>query len=107
MPTTNSTAGKDVPDQSPLESKLGEGVINQGLFHLNWLVGHRAEFEGLVRGRLGAPAASQVLWSGPQLICVAGDFTRYDMHAVREHRRDRPGSFATASSAAICSGLRP
>lgn len=70
-----------------MESKLGEGVINQGLFHLSWLVGHRAEFEGLVRGRLGAPAASQVLWSGPQLICVAGDFTRYDVHAVREHRR--------------------
>lgn len=23
----------------------------------------------------------------PRLICVAGDFTRYDAHAVREHRR--------------------
>lgn len=31
-------------------------------------------------------AAAQVLWSAPRLICVAGDFTRYDIHAVREHR---------------------
>jgi predicted transport protein len=28
-----------------------------------------------------------VLWSSPRLICIAGDFTRYDVHAVREHRR--------------------
>ncbi|MEV4045480.1 DUF5655 domain-containing protein [Streptomyces sp. NPDC049744] len=63
------------------------GVINQGLFYLAWLMDHRAEFEHLVRDRLGATAASQVLWSGPRLICIAGDFTRYDVHAVREHRR--------------------
>ncbi|MFD3907994.1 DUF91 domain-containing protein [Streptomyces sp. CB04723] len=63
------------------------GVINQGLFYLAWLMDHRAEFEYLVRDRLGVTAASQVLWSGPRLICIAGDFTRYDVHAVREHRR--------------------
>ncbi|AQU64915.1 DUF5655 domain-containing protein [Streptomyces niveus] len=63
------------------------GVINQGLFYLSWLMDHRAEFEHLVRDQLGATAASQVLWSGPRLICIAGDFTRYDAHAVSEHRR--------------------
>ncbi|WP_186779010.1 DUF5655 domain-containing protein [Streptomyces salinarius] len=63
------------------------GVINQGLFYLAWLMDHRAEFEHLVRDRLGVAAASQVLWSSPRLICIAGDFTRYDVHAVREHRR--------------------
>ncbi len=63
------------------------GVINQGLFYLSWLMDHRGEFEHLVRDRLGATAAAQVLWSGPRLICVAGDYTRYDLHAVREHRR--------------------
>lgn len=62
-------------------------VINQGLFYLAWLMDHRAEFEPLVRDRLGVTAASQVLWSGPRLICIAGDFTRYDVHAVREHGR--------------------
>lgn len=63
------------------------GVINQGLFYLSWLMDHRAEFEHLVCDRLGAAEVSQVLWSGPRLICIAGGFTRYDVHAVREHRR--------------------
>lgn len=29
------------------------GVIHQGLFYLSWLLDHRAEFERLVRDRLG------------------------------------------------------
>jgi predicted transport protein len=63
------------------------GVIHQGLFYLSWLMDHRSEYQHLVRDRLGVTAAAQVLWSAPRLICVAGDFTRYDVHAVREHRR--------------------
>lgn len=63
------------------------GVINQGLYYLSWLTRHRSAFDTLVRDRLGVPTAAQVLWSAPRLICVAGDFTRYDAHAVREHRR--------------------
>jgi predicted transport protein len=72
-----------------VEFKRGRdaAVITQGLFYLAWLADHRAEFEALVRDRLGAPAASQVLWSAPRLICVAEDFTRYDRHAVGEIRR--------------------
>lgn len=72
-----------------VEYKRGRdpGVITQGLFYLAWLTDHRAEFEALVRDRLGIPAASQVLWSAPRLICVAEDFTRYDRHAVGEIRR--------------------
>ncbi|MFI7406520.1 endonuclease NucS domain-containing protein [Streptomyces sp. NPDC049541] len=62
-------------------------VINQGLYYMAWLMAHKNAFRSLVRDRLGAPAASQILWSAPRLICVAGDFTRYDAHAVREHRR--------------------
>ncbi|MGD3111336.1 DUF5655 domain-containing protein [Streptomyces sp. YGL11-2] len=63
------------------------GVINQGLYYMAWLTAHKDAFRNLVRDRLGATAASQVVWSSPRLICVAGDFTRYDAHAVREHRR--------------------
>ncbi|WP_044370413.1 DUF5655 domain-containing protein [Streptomyces noursei] len=72
-----------------VEYKRGtdSGVINQGLYYLSWLLAHRDAFRALVRDRLGATAASQILWSTPRLICVAGDFTRYDAHAVREHRR--------------------
>lgn len=63
------------------------GVINQGLYYMAWLTNHKDAFRNLVRDRLGVRAASQFLWSAPRLICVAGDFTRYDAHAVREHRR--------------------
>lgn len=62
------------------------GVINQGLYYMSWLTAHKDAFRSLVRDRFGASAASEVLWSAPRLICVAGDFTRYDAHAVREHR---------------------
>ncbi|KPC62687.1 DUF5655 domain-containing protein [Streptomyces chattanoogensis] len=72
-----------------IEFKRGTdaGVIHQGLYYMAWLMDHKDAFRNLVRDRLGASAASQILWSSPRLICVAGDFTRYDAHAVREHRR--------------------
>jgi RecB family endonuclease NucS len=43
-----------------VEYKRGvdSGVINQGLFYLSWLMDHRAEFEHLVRDRLGRSAAA-------------------------------------------------
>ncbi|WP_405775420.1 hypothetical protein [Streptomyces sp. NBC_00859] len=56
------------------------------MFYLSWRMDHRREFKHLVRNRLGATAAAQVLWSGPRLICIVGAFTRYDVHAVSEHR---------------------
>ncbi|GAA1369991.1 hypothetical protein GCM10009612_59040 [Streptomyces beijiangensis] len=62
-------------------------MINQGLYYMAWLTTHKDALRGLVRDRLGTAAASQILWSAPRLICVAGDFTRYDAHAVRQHRR--------------------
>ncbi|GHF04460.1 hypothetical protein GCM10010359_01670 [Streptomyces morookaense] len=69
-----------------VECKRGQdaGVINQGLFYLSWLIDHKAEFQHLVRERLGAAAAAQVLWSDPRLICIAEEFTRYDAHAIGE-----------------------
>ncbi|GGU41907.1 hypothetical protein GCM10010244_80120 [Streptomyces coeruleorubidus] len=76
-----------LPARSERRTKFREGVITQCLFYLAWLMDHRAEFEYLVRGPARVTAASQVLWSGPRLICIAGDFTRYDVHAVREHPR--------------------
>ena len=61
-----------------------DNVINQGLFYLNWLMDHRAEFEQLVRESDHAELAGSVDWSTPRLICVATDFSRYDRHAVEE-----------------------
>ncbi|MFB6509028.1 endonuclease NucS domain-containing protein [Streptomyces virginiae] len=63
------------------------GVINQGLYYLAWVMDHRDFFRQLVEERLGSEPASRLLWSGTRLICVAGDYTRYDIHALREYRR--------------------
>lgn len=65
-----------------------ENVINQGLFYLDWLMDHRGDFEVLVRDKLGKPVAETIEWSAPRLICIAGDFTRYDEHAVKQMSRN-------------------
>jgi RecB family endonuclease NucS len=59
-----------------------ENVMTQGLFYLDWLLDHRAEFWKLVLDRLGKEDADKIEWSGTRLICIAADFTRYDEHAV-------------------------
>jgi predicted transport protein len=65
-----------------------ENVINQGLFYLDWLMDHRRDFEWLVMKRFGMEDAAKVEWSAPRLICIAGDFTRYDEHAVKQISRN-------------------
>jgi predicted transport protein len=67
---------------------LNENVINQGLFYLDWLMDHRGNFELLVRKELGEEAAGDLDWSGPRLLCIAGDFTKYDGHAIRQINRN-------------------
>jgi len=64
-----------------------ENVINQGLFYLDWLMDHRAEFQLLVMKQFGATAAEEIEWSSPRLLCIAGDFTKYDEHAVQQMNR--------------------
>ena len=65
-----------------------ENVVNQGLFYLDWLMDHRKDFQWLVLEKLGKGAAESVDWSAPRLICIAGDFSRYDDHAVRQMQRN-------------------
>lgn len=65
-----------------------ENVINQGLFYLDWLMDHRRDFEWLVLERFGADEAKAVDWTTPRLICIAGDFTKYDAHAVNQMNRN-------------------
>lgn len=65
-----------------------ENVINQGLFYLDWLMDHQAEFKLLVLETLGKDAAEGIEWSAPRLLCIAGDFTRYDEHAVLQMNRN-------------------
>ena len=49
---------------------------------------HRKDFQWLVLEKLGKEAAGLVDWSAPRLICVAGDFNRYDDHAVKQIQRN-------------------
>lgn len=61
-----------------------ENVINQGLYYLDWLLDHQAEFQLLVQNKLGKPQAELIDWSAPRLLCIAGGFTKYDEHAVQQ-----------------------
>lgn len=65
-----------------------ENVVNQGLFYLDWLMDHRKDFQWLVLEKLGKKEAEEVDWSAPRLICIAGDFNRYDNHAVKQIQRN-------------------
>ncbi|HVK55129.1 MAG TPA: DUF5655 domain-containing protein [Burkholderiales bacterium] len=67
---------------------VGENVINQGLFYLDWLMDHQAEFELLVMKKLGADLTAAIDWSAPRLVCIAADFTKYDAHAVQQINRN-------------------
>jgi predicted transport protein len=67
---------------------VNENVINQGLFYLDWLLDHRKEFQWLVLEKLGPDVAKNVDWSAPRLLCIAGDFTKYDEHAVKQIARN-------------------
>jgi predicted transport protein len=66
---------------------LNENVINQGLFYLDWLLDHRAEFTLLAMKHAGAEVEVKIDWTSPRLICSAGDFTKYDEHAVAQINR--------------------
>jgi predicted transport protein len=66
----------------------GENVINQGLYYMDWLMDHQAEFKLLVMDKLGKVAAGAIDWSAPRLICIAAEFTRYDAHAVQQINRN-------------------
>ncbi|WP_448133489.1 DUF5655 domain-containing protein [Stenotrophomonas rhizophila] len=63
---------------------IGENVINQGLYYLDWLMDHQAEFKLQVMDALGTAAASQIDWSSPRVLCIAADFTKFDAHAVQQ-----------------------
>jgi len=65
-----------------------ENVINQGLFYLDWLLDHRAEFTLRAMELLGSDVQDKIDWSAPRLVCIAGNFTRYDEHAVSQIGRN-------------------
>ncbi len=67
---------------------LNENVMNQGLFYLDWLLDHKAEFVLLVQRKIGVAESENIDWLGARLLCISGDFTRYDEHAVKQINRN-------------------
>ena len=65
-----------------------DNVINQGLFYLDWLLDHHADFVLLVSEKLGEVASKKIDWSAPCVICVANEFTKYDIHAVNQMQKN-------------------
>lgn len=65
-----------------------ENVINQGLFYLTWLLGHKANFELLVLKELGQAVSDMIDWTMPRVICIAGDFNKYDEEAIKQINRN-------------------
>ncbi len=63
-------------------------VINQGLFYLDWLMDHKAEFEMMVLKQFGQKVVDVIDWTGPRLLCIAEDFSKYDVHAVQQINRN-------------------
>jgi predicted transport protein len=68
--------------------KVNECVTNQGLYYLDWLLDHKAEFIMLVMDKYGKEIADEIDWSGTRLLCIAEDFTKYDEHAVNQIPRN-------------------
>ena len=67
---------------------MSQNVINQGLFYLDWLLDHKGEFTLVVMKRFGAQAAEPIDWTIPRLVCIAGDFTKYDEYAIKQMDRN-------------------
>jgi predicted transport protein len=78
----------DCPVILEYKRSVGENVINQGLFYLDWLMDHKADFKFLVLAKLGTVAADAIDWSAPRVVCIAADFTKYDGHAVQQIGRN-------------------
>lgn len=70
------------------KQSVNENVINQGLFYLDWLLDHKADFKLLVMEVLGKEKAENIDWSMPCVICIANDFTKFDEHAVNQMQRN-------------------
>lgn len=78
----------DCPVIIEYKRSSGENVINQGLFYLDWLMDHQAEFKLLVQEKIGPGVSEEIDWSNPRLVCIARDFNKYDEHAVQQINRN-------------------
>lgn len=68
--------------------RSNDNIISQGLYYLDWLYDHEAEFASLVEQRLGPEARENIEFASPRVLCVATSFSRYDERAVSQIDRN-------------------
>lgn len=56
-------------------------LVNQSLFYLSWIHDHHGDFEIAAKRALGPQL--EVDWSDVRVICIAPNYRKYDLHAVR------------------------
>jgi predicted transport protein len=75
-------------------------LITQSLFYLHWIQDHRGDFQIAVQKTLRATI--NIDWSDIRVICIAPNFKKYDLHAVKvmganielwTYRRYKNGAF--------------
>lgn len=79
----------DSPVIIEYKRSLNENVINQGLYYLDWLLDHKGEFTLLVQKQVDPKLTEDDIdWNGARLLCIAGEFTKFDEHAVKQIDRN-------------------
>ncbi len=79
----------DSPVIIEYKRSLNENVINQGLYYLDWLLDHKGEFTLLAQKQADPKLTEEDIdWSGARLLCIAGEFTKFDEHAVKQIDRN-------------------
>ncbi|MCL2498161.1 MAG: DUF5655 domain-containing protein [Symbiobacteriaceae bacterium] len=62
----------------------GTLALNQGLFYLNWLMDHKADFTLQVLLQMGNDASSAIQWHMPRLICLSEHVASYALHTAAQ-----------------------
>ena len=79
----------DSPVIIEYKRSLNENVINQGLYYLDWLLDHKGEFTLLAQKRVEPKiTGDDIDWQGARLLCIAGEFTKFDEYAVQQIDRN-------------------
>lgn len=63
-----------------------ENIICQGLYYLDWLMDHQADFISLARTKY--EGIDNVEFGGARVLCIASSFSRYDERAIMQIDRN-------------------
>ncbi len=67
---------------------VNENVVIQGIYYLDWLMEHKADYQMLVVNKVGQEELELIDWSTARLLCIASQFSKYDEHAVNQIDRN-------------------